>query len=57
LKELNIPVEQFTDTEKLIMKIGSGSVKSVGGKSGDSDCLLHGSVSMDNLSVDGAKGQ
>ncbi|XP_076452962.1 cytospin-A-like isoform X2 [Babylonia areolata] len=58
LKELGIPVEQFTDTEKLIMKIGSGSVKSLG-KSGDSvsasDCLLHASVSCDNLSTDGAK--
>nr|KAG5708080.1 hypothetical protein BaRGS_002816 [Batillaria attramentaria] len=58
LKELGISVEQFTDTEKLIMKIGSGSVKSLG-KSGDSisasDCLLHASVSCDSLSTDGAK--
>ena len=60
LKELGISVEQFTDTEKLIMKIGSGSVKSLG-KSGDSvsasDCLLQPSVSCDSLSTDGAKGE
>lgn len=60
LKELGIPVEQFTDAEKLIMKIGSGSVKSLG-KSGESiaasDCLLHASISCDSLSTDGAKGK
>ena len=60
LKELGISVEQFTDTEKLIMKIGSGSVKSLG-KSGDSisasDGLLQPSISCDSLSTDGAKGE
>ncbi|XP_025092993.1 cytospin-A-like isoform X6 [Pomacea canaliculata] len=58
LKELGFPVEQVTDTEKLIMKIGSGSVKSVG-RSGDSvgasDCLIHASISCDSLSTEGAK--
>lgn len=58
LKELGVPVEQFTDAEKLIMKIGSGSVKSLG-KSGDSisasDCLLHASISCESISTDGAK--
>lgn len=42
------------------MKIGSGSVKSVG-RSGDSvgasDCLIHASISCDSLSTEGAKGE
>ncbi|XP_070204422.1 cytospin-A-like isoform X3 [Littorina saxatilis] len=56
MKELDISVEQYTDTEKLIMKIGSGSVKSLG-KSGDSvsDHPLNPSISCDSLSTDGAK--
>ncbi|KAL8599493.1 hypothetical protein ACOMHN_065944 [Nucella lapillus] len=59
LQQVGVAVEQFTDNEKLIMKIGGpGSVRSLG-KSGDSvsasDCLLHASLSCDSLSTDGAK--
>ena len=66
LRELNVPVEPYTDNEKLVMKTGSASDKSFG-KSGDgggnscgggsgSDCALRGSVSGDNLSEDGVRG-
>ncbi|XP_046347446.1 cytospin-A-like isoform X1 [Haliotis rufescens] len=51
LKELGIPVEQITDTEKLLLKQTFGSNKSVGG----SECNLPTSVSCDSLSTDGAK--